>query len=725
MITFSIQEAALSTPTFDDICFLYTDDKGETWKYVNGTSFTTPTTFNQTRIILAENMTRYAWSPIIDTANDDRLCMGYCQNDIPYMLYYNTTVGNVGTWENGTIKYENGTTLGRTDFNGFIDNYYNRISFWAAPTESNSTRYLKKLVQIPNELYKFRVVWTDPTYSFTHIKQTLRFGIIQNAPQAYEAVIGEQYWDALGNLTEKTNQLPMQNGTYYGFKYIAQQTCNLTSVRFFGNFTLDSKYYDAAIYNSTFDLLGYATSDKMAVDTDIHWSWAVSFSHTNGIPVITQGESYWIVIKTYDYNDTANLYYDESDTLYENMSLIKVDVGDDWLETLTDFTYYNRTARITAYPAWLIVRGLGVDEYATTFSDIGSNATEIATPCKFYAYVLDGSGLSNATLYWNVTGVMISNGTISLSGTESWANFSRTLPDSHMVVMWLINAKDTYGNGDNCTTQYLTITEEKDFFGILAMQFSLLTQKLLEFNRFGIFNPTFTVNTQKTVAFSLSSLINPIFSVTSLFSSGVILELFGAIAQAISLAFQRAVSFDRHSVITSIVNVQFQKAVAFNLHSTINPTFTVTGIADFISGQILNLFGVIQQVFTSDFQKTFSFSRYSAINPVFSIDGIFSSGAFLNLFGSIIQQFTVAIQKALTFTHYSTLNPISGIDSIAQFTQPGILNFYGIINQVLNIVGWTDLTPTIAYATKGFVLAALFLIVLVLVPVIFIVWRRK
>jgi len=76
---------------------------------------------------------------------------------------------------------------------------------------------------------------------------------------------------------------------------------------------------------------------------------------------------------------------------------------------------------------------------------------------KFYAKWRDRDGLSTAQFYWNASGSMQQNGSLSLSGTEAWSNFTRTLPSGVQVLAWYIVANDTAGNWGNTTTQYISL----------------------------------------------------------------------------------------------------------------------------------------------------------------------------------------------------------------------------------------------------------------------------
>ncbi|RLG44284.1 MAG: hypothetical protein DRN81_04840, partial [Thermoproteota archaeon] len=89
----------------------------------------------------------------------------------------------------------------------------------------------------------------------------------------------------------------------------------------------------------------------------------------------------------------------------------------------------------------------------------GTNYTNLNTPCKFYAKWRDIDGLSTAKFYWNASGSMQQNGSLSLSGTEAWSNFTRTVPQNVQVIAWYIVANDTAGNWGNTTVQYLQLSQ--------------------------------------------------------------------------------------------------------------------------------------------------------------------------------------------------------------------------------------------------------------------------
>jgi len=113
------------------------------------------------------------------------------------------------------------------------------------------------------------------------------------------------------------------------------------------------------------------------------------------------------------------------------------------------------------------------------------------------------------------------------------------------------------------------------------------------------------------------------------------------------------------------------------------------------AGETKNFFGSINLQFSVIHEKTVSFNRYSAINPTFTVNGVaeFVTGQILNLFGSITETFT--------------------IDSLSLFTQPGIINLFGAINLGLGINGITDLPIEAIDVDFGFVIGIIALLLAV------------
>jgi len=302
-------------------------------------------------------------------------------------------------------------------------------------------------------------------------------------------------------------------------------------------------------------------------------------------------------------------------------------------------------------------------------------------------------------------------------------------------------------------------------YSLLSPQFALNSQRNWIFERFNIINPRFTINYQKSLSFSVFSILNPTFSISGFaeFIVTQILNIFGSISQTISVVFQRnlmfnklgeinplftvdskrnwifekflsinsqlaidfqkVISFTKFSSITESISIEslrnlmfsrfgflnpqftvnYQRAMSFTVFSTLNPTFSISSLVEFISAQILNLFGSIGQALSITLQRTWAFDRTSSISSQLSI-GLMRQYA-LSKFSSIIElvsvesqrnwilekfstlnsQFMVNFQKAIAFTISSTINPSFSITGFAEFIYEKILNFFGSIGQIVSV----------------------------------------
>ncbi|MEM2144018.1 MAG: hypothetical protein QW279_01550, partial [Candidatus Jordarchaeaceae archaeon] len=95
-----------------------------------------------------------------------------------------------------------------------------------------------------------------------------------------------------------------------------------------------------------------------------------------------------------------------------------------------------------------------------TFSDVGVDGKALVNEnVTFRCYWRSFVTLHTALFYWNASGSMQFNGSLTLSGVEAWSNFTRTLPssDTSYVIAWYIIANDTAGNSKSTSTQYLAV----------------------------------------------------------------------------------------------------------------------------------------------------------------------------------------------------------------------------------------------------------------------------
>jgi len=97
--------------------------------------------------------------------------------------------------------------------------------------------------------------------------------------------------------------------------------------------------------------------------------------------------------------------------------------------------------------------------YKPTASNIGATNNMPNENCTFHAYWKAEFGLDTAIFYWNASGAMQPNGTITFNGEKkAWSNFTRQLPDQYSItIAWYIACSNIYGNYGNTSVQYLQV----------------------------------------------------------------------------------------------------------------------------------------------------------------------------------------------------------------------------------------------------------------------------
>jgi hypothetical protein len=96
--------------------------------------------------------------------------------------------------------------------------------------------------------------------------------------------------------------------------------------------------------------------------------------------------------------------------------------------------------------------------YPIVVSNVGVDGdTYINLNVTFRTYWQSFTGMNCSLFYWNSSGTMQQNGTLNLSGSATWSNFTRTLPATECYIAWYIVANDTNNNWANTTTQYIHV----------------------------------------------------------------------------------------------------------------------------------------------------------------------------------------------------------------------------------------------------------------------------
>ena len=449
-----------------NIHFVYSDDKGETWKLVNGTSIGIPIRLDEIKVldmggvngfqITAGPTVMFDSHPIVAVHRYNHQIKGYVSP--VQFAYYNASLGQPGgSWIVINCTYENGTLI--YPWKEWVwaliqDPYYNRPSLWLSTGER-----IKKLVCLPTNFSVFREVYTDNQLFIVGAG----FSIIQDSPEAYEVVsINNKLilgYTEIGEFDE-----PINSTSIYGCKFTVNQSGYLSSVLLYQSpinaGESSSSDAQAAIYNSSFHLI--AVSQKSIFTTGCtfyDWHYPITFPD----PVYLEaGETYWLVFRVEE--DGKFNYAYTTGTTNQTFHYTGISWTDDFPQQLnmSDMTFYDRKISVFGYETLMIVRGLGHDVWATEPTHIGVEGTfEPEQTVTFHTYWTDNSHLDYAVFYWNASGSMSQNGTLDWvdNPTEAWSNFTRIIPpDSYgWKIAWYIVAYDIYGNSGNTSLQILNV----------------------------------------------------------------------------------------------------------------------------------------------------------------------------------------------------------------------------------------------------------------------------
>jgi len=290
-------------------------------------------------------------------------------------------------------------------------------------------------------------------------------------------------------------------GAVHGFGVIDEAVA--TAYLLFKNFTwLNQTKFDfdetgiKGILDCKFDLIIHTTyyapycSPKVYQTGDIYEYWngfalrAAMILYNLNHSLVYRNEKYLNVYKKY-YGATSTLHLGNLGWLAYMVCngthvFPDVDTGTVGLKTLfRSFIYKNVTLNdfddvVTEFgnslipPLPILIKPLCIK--------FGVNETQRGRTANFYSKWRDKEGLDQTWFYWNATGEMLLNGTVLHSGNplEAWANFTRTLPSSPMILHWQIITSNI--DGINSTKEYFT------YITFLNLTFTLYEDSSLKFS---------------------------------------------------------------------------------------------------------------------------------------------------------------------------------------------------------------------------------------------------
>ena len=435
----------------NNVLIVCSDDKGYTWKKVDGTIINhipilqediREFTANEIRnLVVDENLNK----PIVAIKEDltDRSRLK--------LAIWNTTLFSSGKWE-----YYYPTRLDGSYFETYLgtlfrwklvyNRYYKRIGFWSAYYNGDIGFYIASPWNITQfkEVYKFN----DTTVRCDFIIP------IFNAPFGYETLI-EQWYFVLGKIEKGPSSLSTSKGTIYASRYTANMTGYLDGVRVWIDWSSSGidVYGKAAVYNSTLHKIAESDQVRVVSQGEIHgFHYTITFSNP---PLLTQGEQYYIAVQ-FDYNGVVLRYSDGN----ANDSFTCSTTWPNFPDSITSPTYGTKIITMYGIEMHCIIRGFGIDAFPPNPTQIGPQTALVGSTVTFRAFWTDNNELKMAQFYWNVTGNMELNGTIELSGKTAWSNFTRTIPSTlspPATIAWYIVGIDVYWNTGNTSTQYLQV----------------------------------------------------------------------------------------------------------------------------------------------------------------------------------------------------------------------------------------------------------------------------
>jgi hypothetical protein len=453
----------------EDVMFIYSDDKGVSWKFANGTTFSPPITTGQATVLDTPSGRRYITRSACLDKNGRVIILGvyrqaWGKTPYAFIVYSNTEIGNSSinfNWHNATT--EDGDLILSKGMKIFYDFYYEQPSFWGNRFQDYAG-YPDLLPEKAGDTVKYVCTGRKP-YEFRQVINQTDFGswgnqIVYGGSGTYE-IVGLEHHYFMGKRMKGSYTWQGEEGYVILSRFYNSYEAVLTGIRFRLNITEENSGQNQgyavriAVYDDNLNLLTADTWDvehhiAPTVGASDAWSGIASFQN----PVKLNASTYYYLGIMFKTNITY-IYYDTGGTsLWKYVGFVN-----NFPSTFTNYINYSRTCSMVGVFSQLKIRGTTGSPRVITY---GTNTTLPGKPCKFYSLWTDVYGLSHAQFYWNYTGVMTLNGTFQFTDNpiQAWANFTRTLPaQTGVTISYYIIANNTGGIWGNTTTQYLTLAQ--------------------------------------------------------------------------------------------------------------------------------------------------------------------------------------------------------------------------------------------------------------------------
>jgi PKD repeat protein len=354
--------------TENNVYFLYSPDKGDTWKYVNGTSASLAVYGNSSDAKIADAASRVRPAqPLID--ENEKVVVPFTRCDAGmygrhYDWYlriaqYSASLGQTGTWMVTDAVDQNESRIygTSTEATFCVHGYYDRPSFWTSGNQSafHATKY----VRFPNNSTKFLA--TETAFSGHKTQMMINYPI-RDSLMRYEQVGLEAWLDICGTFPSATINgnytEPYDVGYFWGTKFTATTSANVTALEICGNTSYPMLNWRVALYNSSGCLLSNSTQNYQLVSGTNGNGWLLGASFTSQ-PEILAGQEYYLSFGVNTTGTQFSFRRDNATSINQSFSCAWESFGS-FPQTLSEASKinYNYSISINARTTFVIIKGL-------------------------------------------------------------------------------------------------------------------------------------------------------------------------------------------------------------------------------------------------------------------------------------------------------------------------------------------------------------------------------
>jgi len=235
----------------------------------------------------------------------------------------------------------------------------------------------------------------------------------------------------------------LNSNCLYGFRpFACSESGTATSISWYGLFWMGGNAKCALYKDSDDSLVGY--TEEKSIGTSPQW-WTHNIVSGGTLTATDYILTVWA-------NDAWVMFYDSVsgyNAAYRELTYDGFPDPAGW-----DSKQGYPDQKFSIYCTYTAAAG---DTTPPTYSDVGANTTQAGQPCLFYCLWTDDTGLSGFIFSWNASGSWQNDTWTSLT-TSAWANVTKTLPSSHVVVGYRWYCNDTSNNWNSTPIQTLTVT---------------------------------------------------------------------------------------------------------------------------------------------------------------------------------------------------------------------------------------------------------------------------